>query len=81
MARIITTALSAVTIVALGIVALQFRVNSIDSTQLNNSSADAFNLATNVTGDAGAIVGNAVPLLFVAVFIALIGVIVLLSPR
>lgn len=80
MARIITTALSAVTIIALGIVALQYRVSELNQgAGLNNSSAEAYNLTANVSSDLTLVVGNAIPRLLVVVLLVVIVVLLLLS--
>lgn len=75
MARIIAAALSAVTIIGLGIVALQYQVNSLSGAGLTGDDQEAFNLATNVSGDAMVVIGNAMPrllLLVIFVFVVLL---------
>lgn len=79
MARIITTALSAVTIIALGIVALQYRVSDLNDASLTNESAEAFNLTTNVSSDVTLIAGNAVPRLLVIVLLVFVIALLLLT--
>lgn len=78
MARIIATALTAVTIIGLGLVALQYRVESLSGAGLTGNDQEALNLTTNVSSDAMAIVGNAMPRLFVVVFLVFLVVLLLL---
>jgi len=73
MARIIVTALSAVTMLFLAITALSYRAQSLDNIGVNGTlNNDALNLTTNVTQDATNVAGNALPRLFIVVLLALV---------
>lgn len=73
MARIIVTALSAVTMLFLAISALSYRAQSLDTIGVNGTlNNDALNLTTNVTSDATLVAGNAIPRLFVVVLLVFV---------
>ena len=81
MARILVTALSAVTMLFVGIASLSYRAETIDSTNLNNTSQEALNLTHEVTGDVTAIAGGALPRVFIVVLLALlVGLLIIARP-
>ncbi len=78
MNRVITTALSAVTIVSLGIVALQYRVDDLSQQTLDGTDAEAYDLTVELSTDMTLITGNALPrVLMVAIVVSLIALLVL----
>lgn len=78
MARILTTAMSAVTIALLGIVSLSYAQDDLAGAGLQNKSLEAFNVTTAVSTDLTTTMGNALPRLFVAVLLVLMIVLLLL---
>lgn len=81
MARIFVTALSAVSIIAVGIVALHYRAQALAGDSLGANETEALNLLNNVSGDGLAIMGNALPRLFVVVLFVVIVALFLLVNR
>lgn len=79
MARIFVTALTAVTIIALGLVALQFRAQDLAGESLTGANATAFNMTTEVSSDAMVIAANAIPWLFAAVAVVFVIVVLLMN--
>jgi hypothetical protein len=71
MTRLVTTALSAVTMVMLGIIGMSYRRRDLADAGLTNSSAEAYNLTRVVTVDATSIVGNALPRLLMIVVVVM----------
>lgn len=79
MNRLIVAALSAVTMLFLGINALQYRVDSLSGQSLNGTDAEAYNLTVDVSTDLTLLAGNAVPqLLMVGIIVSLIGLLVMI---
>lgn len=72
MARIIVTALAALTMLFVGIQALSFRATRLQNAGLSGANQTALNLTDAVLGDSVAIVGNALPRLFIVVLLALL---------
>lgn len=79
MARVLVTALSAVTILGLGLVALQFRAQDLAGESLTGANATALNLTNEVSGDAMVIASNAIPWLFAAVLVVFVIVVLLMN--
>lgn len=79
MKQVITTALSAVTILFLGIVALQYRVDDLDGESLSGTNAEAYNLTLDVSTDLTLIAGNAVPRILVILIIVSVIVLLLMT--
>lgn len=79
MARVFVTALSAVTIIGLGIVALQFRAQDLANEGFTGANATALNLTNAVGGDAMTIVAHAIPWLMIAVIAAFLFVVLLMN--
>jgi hypothetical protein len=78
MKQFITTTLSAVTILSLGIVALQYRVDDLGSDSLNGTNAEAYNLTVDVSTDLTLIAGNALPrILMVAIVVSVIALLLM----
>lgn len=72
MSRLLTTALSAVTMLGLGIVALHYRQQELASESLSGDNAEAFNLTVEVSTDMTAIAGNALPRLMLVVILVFV---------
>lgn len=72
MSRLFTTALSAVTMLGLGIVALHYRQQELASQSLTGDDAEAFNLTVKVSSDMTAIAGNALPRLMLVVIVVFV---------
>lgn len=72
MTRLIATALSAVTVLYLGIHALSFRETALSGQTFTGANETALNLTRNVTSDGMAIVGNAMPRLLMIVMIVMV---------
>lgn len=72
MAKIIVTAVAALSMLYVGIQALSFRSQRINELGLSGSSAEGLNMTDAVLGDGAAILGNALPRLFVVVLLALL---------
>lgn len=72
MSRLFTTALSAVTMLGLGIVALHYRQQRLASQSLSGNNAEALNLTVKVSSDMTAIAGNALPRLMIAVIVVFV---------
>ena len=70
--RLIVTAVSALTMLYLGIQALAFRSDTVSEAGLSGASQTAFNMSVRVTTDATQIAGNAMPRLFIVVILALL---------
>jgi len=79
MPRLFVTAMSAVTILLLGFVALQYRVEALAGAGLSGNQAEAYNLTVNVSSHGMTLLGNAMPLLFGAVIIVVLLVLLLLT--
>jgi hypothetical protein len=79
MSRIIVTGLSALVMLFVGIQALSFREQTVSNTGLSGANETAFNMTVEVTTDATAIAGNALPRLFIVVLLALLVGVLLLS--
>lgn len=78
MKQVIITALSAVTIVYIGIVALQYRVDDLSQQTLNGTNAEAYNLTVDLSTDLTLVAGNALPrVLMVAIVVSVIALLVL----
>lgn len=71
MTRLVTTALSALTIIMLGIISLSYRRDALASAPLTNDSAEAFNLTREVSVEGTTIVGNAMPRLLMIVIVVM----------
>lgn len=81
MARVIVTALSAVTVLFLAIQSLAYRSQSVKDADLSGNSQEAFNLSQSVATDMTNVLGTAIPRLFIIVLLALIvGVLLLNRP-
>lgn len=78
MPRILATILSALTIIGLGIYALQYRAESLAGSSLTGADAQAFNTTRAVSTDVMTIVANALPRLFIIVILALVVVMLLI---
>lgn len=72
MARIIVTAVAALSMLYVGIQSLSYRSQSISDLGLSNRSAEAANMTDAVVGDGATILGNALPRLFIVVLLALL---------
>lgn len=72
MSKLFTTALSAVTMLALGIVALHYKQQDLDSQSLSGDSYEAFNLTVAVSTDMTSIAGNALPRLLLVVILVFV---------
>lgn len=73
MVRLFAAVLSVLTMLGLGIAALQFRQEELDATGLSGPDLAAYNLTTNVSSDTAVILGNALPrLLLVVIFVFII---------
>lgn len=72
MSRLFTTALSAVTMLGLGIVALHYRQQELASQSLTGDDAEALNLTVKVSSDMTAIAGNALPRLMLVVIVVFV---------
>lgn len=79
MARILVTALSAFSVLMFGIVSLQYSDQSIAAEGLSGTNATAFNLTREVATDGTTILGNALPLLFIVVLLALMVVLLVMN--
>lgn len=79
MPRIIPTALSAVTIVALGIASLHFKQQELAGESLSGQDATAYNLTREISTDLFGIMGNALPRLLMIVIIVLAIVMLLMT--
>lgn len=80
MARILVTALSAFSILGVGIVSLQYSDQSLAAEPLTGANASAFNLTREVASDGTEIAANAIPMVFVAVLLVLM-IVLLLANR
>jgi len=79
MSRSLVTALSSFCILMLGIVSLQYSDQSIAAEGLSGTNETAFNLTREVSTDATQIAADSIPLLFVAVLLALMVVLLLMN--
>lgn len=78
MARLIAMILSAVTILGLGIYALQYRAQDLGSQGLTGANESAYHLVSNVSSDATVVAGQALPRLLAVVIFVLVIVMLLL---
>lgn len=72
MARILVTALAALTMLYVGIQSLAFRSQSVADTNPTGASSEAFNLTRAVATDGTAILGTALPSLFIVSLLSLL---------
>lgn len=72
MSKLLTTALSAVTMLGLGIVALHYKQQELASQSLSGRNQEAFNLTVEVSSDMTAIAGNALPRLMLVVILVFV---------
>ena len=72
MARIIVTAVAALSMLYVGIQALSFRSQRLNELGLSGRSGEALNTTDAVLTDGTAILGNALPRLFIVVLLALL---------
>lgn len=78
MTRLVVTALSAVTIVSLGIVSLHYRQQELADAGLTGNNAEAFNMTREVSTGVMTIAGNAMPRLLMIVIIVMVIVMLLI---
>ncbi len=79
MNRLIVAALSAVTMLFLGINALQYRVDSLSDQSLTGTNAEAYNFTVEVSTDMTLLAGNALPrVLMVGIVVSVIALLVML---
>lgn len=72
MSKLLTTALSAVTMLGLGIVALHSKQQDLAGQSLSGRNQEAFNLTVEVSSDMTAIAGNALPRLMLVVILVFV---------
>lgn len=78
MAKIIVTALAALSMLYVGIQALSYRATTVSDSGLSGANQEAYNMTHGVMSDATIIAGNALPRLFIIVLLVLlVGVLVL----
>ena len=80
MSRIVVTALSAVTIVLLGIHSLSYRQQDLSGAGLTGANAEAYNMTREVSTGMMTIAGNGMPRLMI-VLIAVMLIVMLLIIR
>ena len=72
MSRIIVTAVTALSMLFIGIRALSYQAQRTDELGLSGANAEAANMTDAVVGDGAIILGNALPRLFVVVLLVLL---------
>lgn len=72
MPRLIVTALSAVTMLFVGIVSLQYRYENISGVGLSGNDQEALNMTREVAVGQTQILSNALPQLFIIVLLAIL---------
>jgi len=78
MSRIIVMAVAALSMLYVGVQSLSFRSQAVGDLNLSNGSAEAYEFTDTVAGDGVAILGNALPRLFIVVLLLLlVGMLVL----
>lgn len=76
--NVFAAALSVVTIIFVGLVALNYKANELGNANLNNSSLEAYNFTLEVSTGVGEVVGNAMPML-VMVLVVVFALMMLLT--
>jgi len=79
MARIIVTAIAALSMLYVGIQALAFRSQTVSSVGLSGADQEAFDMTQGVATDATSILGNALPGLFIICLLALLVALLVLT--
>lgn len=79
MVRILATALSACTFLAVGMMALNYRAKDLGAANMEGANATAYNLTTDVSTDLTLIAGNALPSLFALIIFVLVILMVLMN--
>jgi hypothetical protein len=81
MPRLIVTALSAMTMVFIGIVSLQYRYEEISGAGLSGNSQEALNMTRDVAVGQTQILANALPQLFIIVLLAIVAMAMFMVSR